>query len=179
MFYFILFSVLAAWIVFTLGFCLIGTQLDVAQMLKKQLWNGRIDKLGKSPFSIFLRVYEQKSYLKSFLMVLLCNAPGHIAMLLFGFLKVGIIMIIIQPFMQGAVVGMGDDKTRLWGVITAVFEVTGFVVSNCLGFWSAFHLWWISAVFLVINALMEAGGVLAGVQGVPGAQAVQNKEYIE
>lgn len=176
---FILFAEIAAWIVFTLGFCLSGTQLDIAKRLKKQLWNGRIDKLGKPPFSVFLQVYEKKSYVKSFLMVLVCNAPGHIAMFFLGFIKIGVVMLIIQPFMQGAVVGIGDDKTRLWGVITAAFEVTGFVVSNCLGFWGAFNLWWIPAVFLVLNALIEAGGTLAGIEGVPGAQAVKNKEYIE
>ncbi len=176
---FILLAEIAAWFTFTLGFCLIGTQLNVAKRIKKQLWNGRIDKLGKPPFSIFMDVYEKKSYFKSFLMVLVCNAPGHIAMFLLGFIKIGIIMIIVQPFMQGAVVGMGDDKTRIWGVLTAFSEVTGFIVSICLGFWGAFHLWWIPVIFLVLNALIEAGGALAGIKGVPGTQAVKNKEYIE
>lgn len=88
-------------------------------------------------------------------------------------------MILIQPFMQGAVVGMEDDKTRLWGVFTAIFEVTGFIVSVCLGFYGELSLWWIPAIFLVINAGIEAGVTLAGIKGVPGVQAVKNKEYIE
>lgn len=169
---------LVGWVCFIAGFCLIGTRLDTAKKLKKSLWNGRIDKLGKLPFSLFLRVYEEKRYWKSFLMVLVCNLPGHIAMFLFGFIKVGIVMIAIQPFMQGAVVGMGDKKTRVYGCITAIFEVSGFILSCCFGFFGAVSLWWVSAVFLLFNALVEAGGVLAGVQGVPGSQAVQNKEYL-
>lgn len=179
MFQFILTVEIAAWIAFTFGFSFIGTQFTSAKRLKKQLWNGRIDKLGKAPFSLFMRAYDKKSYVLSFIMVLICNAPGHVVMFLLGYVKVGLVMILVQPFLQGAVVGMGDDKTRLWGVTTAVFEVTGFIVSVCLGFWGALNLWWISALFLVLNALIEAGGVLVGVQGVPGAQAVQNKEYME
>lgn len=170
---------LIAWMLFTFGFCLIGTKFERCKKLKKQLWNGRIDKLGKFPFSIFLTVYDKKNYLGSVLMVLICNVPGHIFMFLFGYIKIGLIMIIIQPFIQGAVVGMGDDKTRLWGVFTAIFEVTGFIVSCCIGFWGAIDLWWIPAIFLISNALVEAGGTLLGVQGVPGAQAVKNKEFIE
>lgn len=169
---------LAAWISFTTGFCLIGTQMPLAQRIKKQLWNGRIDKLGKPPFSLFLQAYAEKNYLKSLIMVLVCNIPGHIGMFLFGFIKIGIIMVLIQPFMQGAVVGMGDDKTRLWGVFTAVFEVSGFGVTCCLGFFSRIDLWWISALFLLFNAVIEAGGALVGITGVPGRQAVVHKEYI-
>lgn len=176
---FVLSALLAAWISFTTGFCLIGTQLSLAKKIKKQLWNGRIDKLGKPPFSLFLQAYAEKRYLKSLVMVLVCNIPGHIAMFLFGFVKIGIVMVFIQPFMQGAVVGMGDDKTRLWGVFTAVFEVSGFVVTCCLGFFARLDLWWISAVFLLLNAVIEAGGAPAGVTGVPGRQAVEHKEYIE
>lgn len=172
-------ALLAGWIAFTVGFCLIGTETKTAKGMKKQLWNGRIDKLGKPPFSLFLRAYEKKSYLMSFLMVLICNIPGHIVLFLAGFIKVGVILTIVQPFLQGAVVGMGDDKTRLWGVFTAVFEVSGFIVSCCIGFWGMLELWWIPAIFLIVNALVEAGGTLAGVQGVPGPQAVREKAYIE
>ena len=38
---------------------------------------------------------------------------------------------------------------------------------------------WIAAILLVLNALVEAGGVFFGVQGVPGVRAVRNKEYME
>lgn len=175
---FILIAQVAAWIAFTIGFCLIGTEFDTAKRLKKSLWNGRVDKLGKPPFSAFQKAYGEKRYFKSFLMVMLCNAPGHIALFLLGYLKIGLVLLLVQPFLQGAVVGMGDDKTRFYGVITAVFEVSGFVVSCCLGFFEAVSLWWIPAAFLVLNALVEAGGVLVGVRGVPGAQAVRDKEYI-
>lgn len=175
---FILSALLVAWILFTVGLCFIGTQLKIAVKLKKILWNGRIDKLGKPPFSMFLKAYEENSFIKSFFLVLLCNAPGHIAMFLLGYIKVGLVMMIIQPFMQGAVVGMGDNKTRFWGVITAIFEVSGFIVSCCIGFWGRITLWWIPVLFLLGNALIEAGGTLSGVQGVPGVQAVKNKEYL-
>lgn len=50
----------AAWISFTAGFCLIGTQLNLAKRIKKQLQNGKIDKYGKQPFSMFLQVYAEK-----------------------------------------------------------------------------------------------------------------------
>lgn len=176
---FILSVLLLAWVSFTIGFCLIGTQMNFAKRIKKQLWNGRIDKLGKPPFSLFLRAYAEKKYIKSFVMVLICNIPGHIAMFLFGLIKIGVVMIIVQPFLQGAVVGMGDDKTRLWGVFTAVFEVSGFVVTCCLGIFFRIDLWWLSALFLLLNGVIEAGGVLVGVTGVPGKQAVEHKEYIE
>lgn len=169
---------IVGWIAFTFGFCLIETQLSVAKDLKKHLWNSRIDMLEKPPFSLFLKVYNEKNYLKSLAMVIVCNIPGHIFMFAMGFVKIGVAMIVIQPFMQGCVVGMGDDKTRIWGVITAVFEVAGFVVSNCIGFFGRFDLLWISGVFLILNAIVEAGGTLIGVQGVPGEKAVKNKEYI-
>lgn len=100
-------------------------------------------------------------------------------MFLFGLIKIGVVMTLVQPFLQGAVVGMGDDKTRLWGVFTAVFEVSGFVVTCCLGIFSRIDLWWLSALFLLLNGVIEAGGVLGGVTGVPGKQAVEHKEYIE
>ena len=176
---FVLTACLAAWILFTAGFCLIGTGLEIAVRFKKMLWNGRIEKMEKPPFSVFLRVYGERHYLKSFLMVLVCNIPGHLRMFLLGCVKIGAIMILVQPFMQGAVVGMGDDKTRIWGVFTAVFEVSGFVVSCCLGIWGRIDLWWISGVLLLLNAAAEAGGTLAGVTGVPGIRAVKNREFIE
>lgn len=176
---FALIAQILGWISFFFGFYLIGTQISTAKSLKKLLWNGRIDKLGKPPFSLFLQAYENKNYFQSFLMVLICNAPGHFFMYFLGSVKIGLIMVVIQPFMQGCVVGMGDKKTRLWGVFTAIFEVTSFIISTCLGFFGAFHLWWIPSILLFLNALIEAGGTLAGVQGVPGVQAVKNKEYIE
>lgn len=42
---FLLVAEIVAWMVFTLGFCLIGTQMNIAKRFKKLLWNGRIDKL--------------------------------------------------------------------------------------------------------------------------------------
>lgn len=176
---FILSALFIGWISFTCGFCLIGTEFKIARKIKKQLWNGRIDKLGKPPFSLFLQAYAKKDYIKSLAFVLICNIPGHIVMFLLGFIKIGVIMIIIQPFMQGAVVGMGDDKTRVWGVFTAIFETSGFIISCCLGFFSRIDLCWIPVLFLLVNAVIEAGGVFAGVTGVPGIQAVKNKEYIK
>lgn len=174
---FILISILIGWFMFTFAFAFVGTSFEKAQNLTRILWNGRIDKMDKPPFSWFMNAYEEKNYFKSFVLVLTCNAPGHIAMFLLGYTKIGLIMIIIQPFMQGALVGMGDEKTRLYGVITAVFEVSGFIISCSLGFWGAVKFWWIPTIFLVLNALVEASGVLIGAQGVPGIEAVKNKQY--
>lgn len=105
---------LVGWVCFIAGFCLIGTRLEAAKKRKNPLWNGRIDKLGKMPFSFFLRVYGEKCYWKSFPMVLVCNLPGHIALFPFGSIRIGIVMIVIQPFMQGAVIGMGTKDQGLW-----------------------------------------------------------------
>jgi len=177
MFIFVLISTLLAWFIFTIGFIFVGTSFDKAKKLRRLLWNSRIDKLSKPPFSWFMKVYEDKSYIKSLIFVLLLNAPMHILMFFLGYIKIGLVMIIIQPFMMGAIVGMGDHKTRIYGVITAVFEVTGFVVSCSLGFLGQINLWWIPLVFLILNAIVEAGGVFVGVQGVPGIEAVKNKLY--
>lgn len=174
---FILFATILAWFTFTFAFAFIGTTFTKAQRLTKFLWNGRIDKLKKPPFSLFLRVYEKKSYFLSFIMVVICNIPGHLMMFLFGATKIGLIMIIIQPFMQGAIVGMGDEKTRIYGIVTAMFEVTGFVISCCLGFFWTLELWWLSVIFLLLNGIVEASGVLIGAQGVPGIEAVKNNLY--
>ncbi|MEW9125216.1 MAG: hypothetical protein AB2421_21070 [Thermotaleaceae bacterium] len=174
---FILVAILLAWFLFTFAFAFVGTSLEKAERLTKILWNGRINKMGNPPFSWFMNAYENKSYIKSFFFVLIFNAFGHVAMFLLGYIKIGLVMIIIQPFMQGALVGMGDEKTRLYGVITAVFEVSGFIISCSLGFFGAINYWWIPAIFLVLNALVEASGVLIGAQGVPGIEAVKNKQY--
>lgn len=174
---FILISIILAWFLFTFAFAFAGTSYDKAQKLTRFLWNARIDKMGNPPFSWFLDAYSNKSYIKSFIFVIIINAFGHMAMFIFGYLKIGLVMIIIQPFMQGALVGMGDEKTRLYGVVTAFFEVTGFIISCGLGYFGAIEFWWISAAFLVLNALVEAGGVFIGAQGAPGAAAVKNKQY--
>ncbi len=174
---FILIAIIFSWFVFTFAFAFIGTNFSKAHSLNKFLWNSRIDKLGKPPFSLFLKAYENKNYFLSFVMVFVCNIPGHVMMFLFGMTKIGLVMLVIQPFMQGALVGMGDDKTRLYGVVTAVFEVTGFVVSCCLGFFMAVEFWWIPLLFLLLNSAVEASGVLIGAQGVPGVEAVKNKLY--
>lgn len=55
---------LVGWVCFIAGFCLIGTRLEAAKKRKNPLWNGRIDKLGKIPFSFFLRVYWRKTLLE-------------------------------------------------------------------------------------------------------------------
>lgn len=174
---FILAALIFAWFSFTFAFAFVGTTFTKAQKLTTFLWNSRIDKMQKSPFSWFIKAYENKNYFRSFLLVLICNIPGHLMMFLFGATKIGLLMIFIQPFMQGALVGMGDEKTRLYGVVTAMFEVTGFVISCCLGFFWMIELWWIPAIFLVLNAIVEASGVLIGAQGVPGVDAVKNKLY--
>lgn len=174
---FVLFAIIFAWFTFTFAFAFIGTTFTKAQKLDKFLWNGRIEKLQKPPFSLFLKAYESKNYFLSFIMVIICNIPGHLMMFVFGASKIGLLMIIVQPFMQGAIVGMGDEKTRVYGVVTSIFEVTGFVTSCCLGFFWAVELWWIPAIFLILNAIVEASGVLIGAQGVPGVEAVKNKLY--
>lgn len=174
----ILSTLLIAWIAFTFGFCFISTHFDNAVQFKKQLWNGRIDKLSKQPFSLFMKAYESKNYIKSFLMVVVCNFLGHLIMFLSGYIKIGFIMILIQPFMQGAVVGMGDDKTRMWGVFTAVFEVSGLILSCCLGFMGNIEYLWISMLLLILNGIIEAGGIYVGVKGVPGIDAVKGKTYL-
>lgn len=176
---FILSTILSAWIVFTFGFCFISTHFDHARQFKKLLWNGRIDKLNKQPFSLFMKAYENKNYMKAFLMVIVCNLFGHILMFLLGYIKIGFIMILIQPFMQGAVVGMGDDRTRMWGIFTAIFEVSSLILSCCLGFIGNIEYLWISMLLLIINGLVEAGGIYVGVKGVPGIDAVKGKIYIE
>lgn len=174
---FILCAFLIAWITFTFGFCFINTNFNHACQLKKMLWNGRIDKLGMPPFTYFMQAYERKNYLYSFLMVLFCNFLGHLMMFLLGYIRFGIVMILIQPFMQGAVIGMGDDKTRMWGLFTAVFEVSGLILSCCLGFMGGFNYLWISLLLLILNGFIEAGGIWAGVEGVPGIEAVKHKMY--
>lgn len=174
----ILSTLLIAWIAFIFGFCFISTHFDNAVQFKKQLWNGRIDKLSKQPFSLFMKAYESKNYIKSFLMVVVCNFLGHLIMFLSGYIKIGFIMILIQPFMQGAVVCMGDDKTRMWGVFTAVFEVSGLILSCCLGFMGNIEYLWISMLLLILNGIIEAGGIYVGVKGVPGIDAVKGKTYL-
>lgn len=59
---FTLLAGLTGWYAFTMGLCLISTQFVAAKRLKKQLWNGRIDKLDKPPFSVILDSYKNKSY---------------------------------------------------------------------------------------------------------------------
>lgn len=174
---FILILVFLTWVLFIIGFMFIGTSFNKAKKLEWLLWNSRIDKLSKPPFSWFMKAYEDKSYIKSLIFVLLLNLPMHIVMFILGYLKIGIVLIIIQSFMMGAIVGMGDNKTRLYGVITAIFEVTGFALSCSLGFFGRFHLWWMPLIFLVLNAIVEAGGVFIGVEGVPGIEVVKNKLY--
>ena len=174
---FILISLLIAWILFTIGFTFIGTSFDKAKKLEVLFWNARIKKLSKPPFLWFMKVYENKKYIKSLIFVLVLNFHMHVAMFILGYIKIGIVMIIIQPFMMGVIVGMGDDKTRLYGVITSIFEVTGFVLSCLFGFFGQFHLCWISIIFLLLNAIVEAGGIFLGVEGVPGIEAVKNKLY--
>lgn len=178
MFIFILSTILIAWIAFIFGFCFISTHFDQACQFKKQLWNGRIDKLNKQPFSSFMKAYASKNYMKSFLMVIVCNLLGHMIMFLSGYIKIGFIMILIQPFMQGAVVGMGDDKTRMWGIFTAIFEVSGLILSCCLGFMGTIEYWWLSMLLLILNGIVEAGGIYVGIKGVPGIDAVKDKTYI-
>lgn len=174
---FILFSLIIAWFTFTFAFAFVGTTFGKAQKLTTFLWNERINKLQKPPFSWFMKVYEEKNYFLSLILVLVCNIPGHLMMFLLGATKIGLLMIIIQPFMQGALVGMGDQKTRLYGIVTAMFEVTGFVISCCIGFFWAIEYWWIPIIFLIMNGIVEACGVLIGAQGVPGVEAVKNKLY--
>lgn len=93
---FILSVLLLAWVSFTIGFYLIGTELKLAKGLKRCLWNGRIDKLERPPFSLFLRAYAEKNYIKSFVMVLNGNISGRIEMFLFGLTKNGVVMMVVS-----------------------------------------------------------------------------------
>lgn len=174
---FIFIALLIAWLIFTFALVWIQSGGKTSDNLAKYLWNARIKKLQMPPFSIFMKVYEEKSYLKSFVMVLLINGVMNVFMYLLGLTKIGILLIPVQAVMMGALIGQGDAITKVYGVVTAAFELSAFTVSCCLGFHLAYAYWWIPAILLFLNAVSEASGVLIGSQGVPGIQAVKNEEY--
>lgn len=174
---FILAALLAAWLLFTFAMAWINLEAKTPRRLARTLWNARIAKLRRPPFSLFMRVYEDKNYLLSFLMVLLINGVMNVFMYLAGLCKIGLLFIPVQAFTMGAVIGMADPVTKVYGVVTAAFELSAFTISCCLGFWGALSWWWVPAVCLALNAASEAAGVLIGAQGFPGVQAVKNEEY--
>ncbi|WP_154666538.1 hypothetical protein [Anaeromassilibacillus senegalensis] len=71
--------------------------------------------LERCLFPSFCVFIGEKHYGKSFPMALVCNLPGHIALFPFGSIRIGIVMIAIQPFIQGAVIGMEDKRPGLMG----------------------------------------------------------------
>lgn len=174
---FLLAALLVGWIIFTFAFAWIGTEFPLAQKLEKSLWNQRIDRLQTPPYSYFMKAYEEKNYLKSALFVMLCNAPMHLVLYVLGYFKIGLVLVVVQCFLMGCLVGMGDDKTRVYGIVTAVFEVSSFILSGCFGLFGLWRFWWVSALLLVCNGLVEAIGTCIGATGVPGAEAVREKQY--
>lgn len=100
----------------------------------------------------------------------------------------------IQSLMMGAIIAQGDKRTKIFGVATAIFELSAFVISAGMGFcvtryWllanenftealqGVLTYWWIPLLLLLFNGLVEASGVLIGAKGVPGVQEVKNREY--
>lgn len=177
MFECVLISTLVGWIVFIIGFAYIDTSFQKAKQLNRWLWNSRLDKLSHPPYLWFMNAYDGKEFIKTISYIMLFNGIMHSVMFLLGYFKIGLVMIVIQPFMMGSIIGMGDDKTKLYGIVTALFEVTGFIISCSLGFLGRIDLWWIPAIFLVLNAVIEASGMFIGVQGVPGMDAIKGKKY--
>lgn len=174
---FMLCALLFAWLIFTFALVWINVGTKTSDNLAKTLWNARIQKLSVPPFSVFMHVYEQKSYIKSFIMVLLINGVMNVFMYILGITKIGLLMIPVQAFVMGSLIGQGDAITKVYGVVTAAFELSAFTIACLLGFFGAYQYWWVPAILLVLNALTEAFGVLIGSQGVPGIDAVKNKEY--
>lgn len=58
-----------------------------------------------------MKAYANGNFIQSALFVFLLNFPMHIAMFLLGYIKIGVLISIIQSFLMGTLVGMGDDKT--------------------------------------------------------------------
>lgn len=190
----IFFLLTVAWMIFSIALCYIDLKSDRSIKLEKFLWNARIDEFNKKPFTYIMKAYEEKSYFKTFLWVIALNLMMNIAMFAMGLLLIGVLIAGVQAFMMGAIIAQGDGKTKMFGVLTAIFELSAFTISSGMGFlvtrnWllagmnftAAFQdvsrYWWIPALLLLSNGLVEASGVLIGAKGVPGVEAVKNKAY--
>lgn len=190
----ILIVLMSAWVSFFLGMVFILLKTDLSIRFEKYLWNSRIEKLNKKPFSIFIKAYEQQNYIKSLIMVFLINFPMVIFMFLMGLSIVGVLFVIIQSFMMGSIIIQGDKKNRIFGIATVIFELNAFATSCIAGFlvsvYAVFsnisfiqsianiaNYLWIPILLLFLNSVVEAGGSLVGANGIPGVDNVKNKNY--
>jgi len=144
-----------------------------------------------------MKVYEGKSYIKMCLAVIIANFAGHCVTFLMGLTLIGGVYFVVQVFLMGVLVAQGDPKTKMYGVVTAVFEVSAFTLTNGIGFlcsWGALtsemgfgasvistlkSYIWVPMLLLIGNGIVEACGALIGAQGVPGVENVKNKRYKE
>ncbi len=186
-----------AWCGYGLGFMLVRRASVWTKKLEVLLWNGRIDRLARPPYSwLMTAMFEKKWYAATALLVMALNLPMLVFNFLLGMTGLSVVFSPVQGFVMGALVAMGDALTRRYGTATAVFELTGFSLSAGLG--AMVSVRWITTnmtladsweqmltsgllllpfLFLIGNGLVEAAGIQLGATGVPGIDAVREKRY--
>ncbi len=174
---FIAFSLLLNWVLFTLTMVITQADIGIIQPMSKFMWNTRIMKMSNPPLSLMMKQYERKSFIMVLIWVLILNGGINLLMYVLGSTKIGLSIVFLQGVLMGNILGQADEKTKIYGVVTLIFELSAFTVSGCLGFYGRADLWWVSSILLAENAIAEACGVLVGAQGVPGVDAVREKQF--
>jgi len=184
------------WITFIVGFIFIKTKTNSAKKLEKLIWNSRVDKFQKKPFSYVVEWYDKKNYFGLVVLVIILNLTMVILQSIIGFILISPIVIAILGFNAGALIAQADRKTMIFSLFVLIFELGSFSISGGIGFYigaewifnkkpffeilnqtiiEGYYL--IPIVCLILNGIFEAMGIFFNIEGVPGTKAYKEKIY--
>ena len=191
-----IFMYIFCWLTFFIGFIFIKTKTNSAKKLEKYIWNSRVDKFQKKPFSFVVELYDKKKYFGIVVLVIILNISMVIAQSLSGFVLISPIILAILGFNGGALIAQADKKTMIFSFFVLIFELGSFSLSGGIGFYIGIEwifykkpffeilnlsiikgYYLIPIVCLLLNGIFEAAGIFLNIEGVPGIKAYKEKIY--
>lgn len=184
------------WITFIIGFFFIKTKLKSARKIEKYIWNSRVDKFQKKPFSYIVELYDKKNYFGIVILVIVLNITIVILQSIIGFILISPIIIALLGFNAGALIAQANRRTMIFSIFVLIFELGSFSISGGIGFYigiewifykkpffeilnqtimAGYYL--IPVVCLLLNGIFEGMGIFFNIEGVPGIKAYKEKIY--
>lgn len=192
---------LVYWVFGSWGFYVAHKRQIRYRRLARQLYNARIDKLQRTPFSALVKSMEQKEYARAVLGIMAVNLNTVVLQFVLG-------VFLLAPFwagFAGTVTGMvhafGTKRTIFpYAVLKMIFAFAAFSVGGTLGMiigvdWIfgeieilqalqgnlplLFPGFMIALLFLLLHGLIEAAGpIFFEIESIPSLEAVRKKAHL-
>jgi len=189
------------WFCLLIGMLVVRSGSRIGKRLEVFSWNSKIKSWQKPPFSYLFKVWEDKKYIRTSLLIIAINFSMVVIQFAGGFLLISPLIALIVGFQVGVILGQGDRKTIFpYGIGVLVFEFGAFASAGGIGM-TIGEYWLLSSIpfteafqavagqilggyiliplgCLLANGFIEAAGpIYFNVKGIPGVEAARKQLY--